>query len=337
MQLGIFFCLFFTTTHGALGLDTSDADILDRAIKKHKSNIERIMTWTGKVVSESYESGPEPGTQFERFEGRVTDMSEMSFSNDIVTGQLFCRNRILQSSNKTSHNEYCTFFENGVSYEISRYMDVSSWQDSDRAYESKLAIKAVDRENLSEHLFSQFLPIERTDFNGKVIDALNTFLRVAKTSTQEDTSNINVYEQETLLTIELLSQGHLTRYVVDMSRGAMPTELVNIHEGKGVHWKCRLQNVDGIWIPQETMVIMDFSGGVRLWTKDRWEENVLNKPIDQSVFSLESLGLHRGSRVYDYRTDEEYVISDDKYPPFPTKTIVPKRHAVTSYALRECP
>jgi hypothetical protein len=159
------------------------------------------------------------------------------------------------------------------------------------------------------------------------VSALYRYLDIAKNFSQEDTSHIKVILKDGLLTIESVIQDNLARYTVDMNCGSMPVEFLSVNaEKRGTHWKCCLQNVDGIWIPEETMMITDLSDGTREWTRYHWKKNVLNKPIDQSVFSLDSLGLHRGTRVYDYRTDEEYIISDNKYPPFPDQTAVPKRH-----------
>jgi hypothetical protein len=325
--LGICIILFFPFT--IFGMERSDAKKMVHAKNMYKSNIEQIRSWSGNVTLEEYEKGPSTLSEFENFDGEFDsepiNLIDVLFYDDIVTGNSLCHYRKIRSKEKKYHDEIDTLFMQGTSYEISRYLDPAESKDRELSYESKLTIKIVDRANLSRLLSTHFLPIEKSDFNNSVVGALDRYFTLAQESSPEKSSHIKITEIKGRLTIESTIRNHFARYSVDLNRGGMPVEFIAIEDGKGIYWKCQLQKIDGIWIPAETLMINDYPDATREWFKLIWKKNELNISIPKETFSIDSLNLHRGTIVYDYRIDEEYVISDDKYPPLPS-SVVPVRH-----------
>jgi hypothetical protein len=105
----VYTCIFLTGIN-ALGMEPSDAELLRTAIAKYKSNIERIMTWQGKVIGELYENGSPPASDKVEFLGKPIKISEIFFSDDIVTGDSHCIHHVLRNYNTEFHDEICTFF-----------------------------------------------------------------------------------------------------------------------------------------------------------------------------------------------------------------------------------
>jgi hypothetical protein len=196
------------------------------------------------------------------------------------------------------------------------------------SYESTLAIRAVTRNDLSRLLSTHFIPLEKTDFIDLRLGALKRYYEIALKYPPSETSNITVRNVNNLLVIEsyIKNINLRARYCFDMQCGAMPVEYLSIRNEQGVHWQSRLQNYSGVWIPEEIQMVYKLSDGTQEWCKYIWKENTINAKIPKEVFSINSLGVHRGTTVYDYRTGAESVLSDSKLPPMPNDNIENLKH-----------
>jgi hypothetical protein len=177
----------------------------------------------------------------------------------------------------------------------------------------------VTRNDLSRLLSTHFVPLEKLDFVEQGKRALERYCEIAVNFPQSDTSHIIVRKVDNLLVIEshIKNKNSRSRFYFDMQRGCMPIEILSVEGERGNHWQCRLQNHEGIWIPKETLMVCELSDGTQEWCKYIWKENIINAKIPKEIFSINSLGVHRGTEVYDYRTGTEYILSDPKLPPMP--------------------
>jgi hypothetical protein len=338
----VYVCIFATGIN-ALGMEPSDAEILRTAITKYESNVGRIVTWQGKVICEMYKDGSPPSSKTIKLASAPINVSEISFSNDVLTGNSICTYRIIYGGEENDglHNEVCTLWVDGLSYEISRYMTTKDNRNKKLSYESKLSVRAITCKEMSRLLSTHFFPLEKIDFGGHaydfgghVFDSLKTYYEIATTSSPSDSSHIFVYKNDGVLTIESTIKNSYGRFAVDMRCSSMPVEFVSVNNDKGIHWQCNLQNHEGIWIPKEILLVADLSDGTREWYKYIWKENTINAEISKEVFSIDSLGVHRGTKVYDYRTGTEYILSDPKLPPMPDDHIEDlKRISITRIAI----
>jgi hypothetical protein len=313
-------------------LDSSSIEPLKFAIGKLKSNIEQIRTWSGNVKLEGFHNGPDPGAEYTNFAGSPSDVVNISFWSDIVSGKSSCQYQFTKKGTQGFRDETCTLFVDGLSYEISRFQNVSQVKKDGLSYESKLVMKPVDKNNVSRLLATHFIPIEKTDYNNLVF-ILNGYIEIAQKEPANKTSHIHVSVKDKVLIIESTIKSAYARYAVDLDKGGMPIEVLSIDGGKGVHWKCNLQKVSNIWIPKETFMVMDLTDGTREWAKYTWLKNSLNVPISDDSFSLKVLKVHRGTLVYDYRTGLEHVIEGEEYPPLPGMMPEYKRTAYFRYAI----
>ncbi|MDR2346553.1 MAG: hypothetical protein LBE18_10840, partial [Planctomycetaceae bacterium] len=258
------------------------------------------------------------------------------FCDDIVTGNSLCIHRIIQNNTTEFHDEICTLFSDGLSYEISRYKDAKLDNNRKLGYESQLAIKAVTRKDLSRLLSTHFLPLEEADNKGYACFAMTGDIQLINQEPVDNLSSISVRQVNNILTVESTIKNIIgcARYSIDMERGGMPIECLATIDGKGFHWQCKLQNCDGIWIPEETSFVSINSDDTFYCYKYLWKENTINAKIPADTFSLNSLGVHRGTVVYDYRTGYEQILSDSEFPSMPQYYVEKiKRSPVAGIAL----
>jgi hypothetical protein len=314
------------TTNVTAAITTSDVAILKLSAGKYRSNVERIRTWQGKVICETYKDGSLPSSKTIEFVDTPMSVSEISFSEDVLTGNSISKYRVTYGGDKKDglHDEVCTLWKDGLSYEVSRYMTSENNRNKKLSYESKLLVRAITRKEMSRLLTTHFFPLEKIDrsghaydFGGHVFDSLKTYSEIAATSSPADSSHISIRHIDNILTIESTIGKSCGRFAINTRCGSMPVEFVSVNNDKGVHWQCHLQNHNDIWIPKEILLVADLSDGTREYCKYIWKENIINAEIPKEVFSINSLGVHRGTTVYDYRTGTEYILSDPKLPPMP--------------------
>jgi hypothetical protein len=321
----------FITANITEAITASDVAILTLSTEKYKSNVERIRNWEGKVICETYIDGSSPSSKTIEFLGSPISVSEISFNNDVLTGDSITIRRIIYGGDKKNglHDEVCTLWTNGLSYDVSRYMTIENNSNKKLSYESKLSIRAITCKEMSRLLTTHFFPLEKIDFGGHaydfgghVFDSLKTYYEIGTTSSPAESSHISIRHVDNVLTIETTIGKSYGRFAVDTRCSSMPIEFMSVNNDKGVHWLCNLQKHNGVWIPKEILLVADLSDGTREWYRYIWKENIINAKIQENVFSINSLGVHRGTMVYDYRTGAEYILTDTKLPPMPNEQIV---------------
>jgi hypothetical protein len=96
-------------------------------------------------------------------------------------------------------------------------------------------------------------------------------------------------------------------------------------------WDCQYEKIDTFWIPKKT-ISERYNAVEKASVKEYrevidWTSHQINKPIPDSTFTLQNLGVCRGDLLNDKRIDSMVIISGDEFPPPP--------HLSSSTAIRK--
>jgi hypothetical protein len=171
-------------------------------------------------------------------------------------------------------------------------------------------------------------------------DSLNSFRNIIKMMHKKSIINLNEFESNDGETIQLTQRDRkyiLTLYfgkrfresriytfdteqgynLVSYSREQKEKTSEKIVTKK--NWSCQYEKIGTHWVPQSTM-IEDYnnssdSSGIETKEVIHWKSHEINTAIPDSAFTLQKLGLCRGDRLYDQRTEQTEIISGDDFPP----------------------
>jgi hypothetical protein len=79
-------------------------------------------------------------------------------------------------------------------------------------------------------------------------------------------------------------------------------------------WKCNYMQLSNFWLPKITEIDTYLPNITTKQIID-WTSHQINKPIPDSTFTLQNMGVCRGDQLYDERTETNTIITGDDFPP----------------------
>jgi len=101
--------------------------------------------------------------------------------------------------------------------------------------------------------------------------------------------------------LEIKRDDLLNRYTVDLSQGAL---LVAYDAGTS-EWRFTNEEHGGAWVRKAISYVWRSHNRKLVWT-----ENVVNEPLAPDEFSLARLGVRKGNRAFDVRTKASFKVED---------------------------
>jgi len=102
------------------------------------------------------------------------------------------------------------------------------------------------------------------------------------------------------------------QYDVDLSKGANVVNYDSSDPYGTLSYKYDFANVSNSWVPISYEYTHNSSEHSTKYHRiARWTQNVVNEPTDESLFSIESLGIGNGDRVKDSRSGTQYIIGGE--------------------------
>ena len=114
-------------------------------------------------------------------------------------------------------------------------------------------------------------------------------------------------------------EGFLNQWTYDLDKGGNLVEYVGRYSQQSAQevWKTDYLLQGGAWVPTKISWKTFKDGKVIREDEAVFTNEVVNEPLERSVFSLESIGLRPGDGVSDQRTNLEYIydgsVTDDKF------------------------
>jgi hypothetical protein len=118
--------------------------------------------------------------------------------------------------------------------------------------------------------------------------------------------NWKINRDADLVIFEMRNEGVLNRFVFDLSKGGSPIQVL-IESSAGTQTREWIYEQRGdVWVPKSFTLTCDWlqpepDGETKLTRKITFTENVLNRPVAATEFSLAKLGVKAGDRVSDHK------------------------------------
>ncbi|HMP02982.1 MAG TPA: hypothetical protein PKD86_03825 [Gemmatales bacterium] len=103
-------------------------------------------------------------------------------------------------------------------------------------------------------------------------------------------------------------------YKFDLQGGGNLVDLeVNGPQGYHSRVQSRFERIAGVWLPVEASFVLEIPDREsRNHVTLKWISNVVNEPLPKDAFSWHRLGVRKGDRVFDRRTNVEYTFDGEE-------------------------
>jgi beta-lactamase regulating signal transducer with metallopeptidase domain len=158
------------------------------------------------------------------------------------------------------------------------------------------------------HDFNPLFYLETS--RGDVARDLSAYLGWAD---QPGLSSMKVIREGDEVTIDMGGDDFFSRITLSLSQGCNPIRYESA-ESSGSTWRYRwtYELRDGIWLPKTWTETVRDKGNRDANRKVTFVENRVNQPVEPTAFAISRLGLQRGDRVEDRRTQQKYQYEGDR-------------------------
>lgn len=284
--------------------------LLRKVADEYKSNQESIRTWQGTV---SYEL-----KQSHNGDSSTLRKAVISFAIDIPNQKLFSCYKETEDAGGPAATEIVGCLHEESTKTV--YRDISFQPEDITDVEKLRSMKGVlvtTAEhfgfNSSKRNIEIFNPLAWTHVGGPSVP--NRFNYYAQFCGEDkEAKNVLIKHAGNLVTLRIgKPESILNEYTVDLNKKSGLVSFISQENNKkSRQWKCELQSVSNVWIPRQ--IVMVSKSGRITETLD-WRDNKVNVPINEEMFSLKNLGVRRGDRGTDLRTQSKYIIEGDEFAP----------------------
>jgi hypothetical protein len=276
-------------------------DLLGYVAMTYRQNKDAIQTWQGKASIESRYTGEKMamGHDYSATAQFVFDRARKSLCWNTTL------NRWTQSREGREEPQPAPQISNGMVTPDAFYRvgsGSSGWPANPAKRPLTLTIAASGdprSERLQPQLYD-FNPLYYLDtFRGDVARDLSFYIGAAD---HPGLANTKVIREGDLVTIDMGTKESYNRYTLSLSHGCNPVSCSGVSPGMTSEWRWTYEKVDGIWLPKTWMETVHQKGVRDEQRNVTFVENRVNQPVEPAAFSLPRLGVERGDKVQDRRT-----------------------------------
>jgi hypothetical protein len=104
------------------------------------------------------------------------------------------------------------------------------------------------------------------------------------------------------------------RYVFDLSQGGNMTSLVGRDDVREERWSTDWEERAGVWLPKRSSYENEKHEGDEVSRKTvSWQRSVLNEPIAEETFTLDTMGVVPGALISDHRVGKQWRYKADEF------------------------
>jgi len=145
-----------------------------------------------------------------------------------------------------------------------------------------------------------FNPLYYLDtFRGDVAQDLSAYLGWAD---HPGLAGMKVIREGDHVTVDMGNGEVSNRYTVSLNQGCNPISCDGISPGMTTEYRWTYELRDGIWLPKTWSETLHQKGSRDEQRRVTFVENLVNQPVEPAAFSLPRLGLQRGDKVQDRRS-----------------------------------
>jgi len=294
----------------AMGGIVGDVEALNLAATEWQANFERIATWRGRVVitgRSTYKDRPEIRTSYaaEFLCDRNANATRWKWSCErdakVVGGKEVPRFEPAFS---------CGMIKNQAFYSLD---EVRKSQQKRGQYVATIFPLEKARAGFTS---SDFDPTFFLTRNGQKLS--DWFLFFYRKPDSHGFFGASVKREGERVILENRREGHslVNRYEADLSQGGNLVVYDTVSDTGSTRRRFRYEQVASVWVPKEvTYENVKKQQGRTTFRKLSWVENIVNEPCAEDEFSLAKLGLRRGDRVHDSRSNVDFIVHGTDFPP----------------------
>ena len=313
--------------------DVGDAELLRTVSQEHRSNIERIRTWSG-TIRESMDSAiPVQGNDPFVIHSKAIiefacDRPRKSFRSNYLCMDRTTEGELegVDSDNQPVRPGMGVMVVDDCYYRCSYdagidWLPAQKGASDERGTASRVpltrvaVIRPAGERRKPEALGNEIDPFYWFTYRGKDTGECFGVYSGWAEEKADFSSRVTVGHERDRVTLRIGDSNGHNRYVADLQQGANLVEYDAADStGTRENWKYEYESVSGIWVPKQVRLEIHGPDGSHYVRTLSWEKNVVNEPVEETEFALTKLGLRRGDKVQDERTGEDYVVQGHEYP-----------------------
>jgi hypothetical protein len=307
----LFFLTCYNIAHGE-PLSKESIPLLERIGNEYSANRDRIRTWRGKIefTRKVGTAGNGPLKEVEKAVIRFVYDGEkqrwLSLREQTWVGEQ--GKELLFQSAMLADDGYYIYDSYSPEHFPHRFLPTL-----------RIHTAAEGRETNRIKWAGDFRPLDTSTTGGDVSGLMLGYAKLLKEG-EDLTKRRTLTRNGNLAKVRIESPDLINEYVFDLDTSCSLVEFVSKGSNPSLVWKCKIEKVNGVFVPRELTSDV-LRGKEREVQEMRWIDHILNEPISKDEFTIVNMGVHRGDRVHDYRTDAEYELTDGKLPPQSTPGI----------------
>jgi len=283
----------------------SDPDMLRFIADGYEANIEKLRTWKGTAIRQGARKTPEPA------DVSIPSKIEEEWAEQIKFVSDRDRNATLWYGKPTEGQSPLSVVSSGMNKgEYNYKMDFSNKPEFSqeprtlRIYSLGTSVHGIQ--------INEFDPVwilvQDVGLDGNMGKNLRSWAKFIEEEPMPE-RGYKLTRQGDIITLELFAPDNnsetggmvTSRYLFDLTKGCSVVEQEHISSRSETHWKLDYEKQGGVFVPKEiTRAYKDKLKGGDTYRHVTITTEMVNKPISQSEFEYEALGLRPGDYIVDH-------------------------------------
>ncbi|MBN1590770.1 MAG: hypothetical protein JW888_14760 [Pirellulales bacterium] len=313
MAAGLILVQVVSVGNAKAEIGPSDYPVVEAILVNSKANVERIVTWEGKVeaIAETGKMGKN---------GHLVPSScqknRVTFICDLKNRSWLCKFTLTDQGD--AHNPNGLWSQNSLSHQ-GAYYDYLDVHEDQRDYSHVRIHSRPGPRGIGKTHLVYFHPVAWMFPSPLGVHQSFEYL-VSATKDGKTVKHETLTVSGDLVTLGKRSEGPWNTLTFDMSKSAM---IVKYRAGTGgrLRTSCDVDWVliSDVWVPKKIVRVTPANAEETERLTLLWSDQKVNQPLAPDAFSLISLGVYRGTTVEDERTNTSYVLTGSEYPVRPSR------------------